>query len=89
MSAGYPLLEDTVPPDFSGSTGVLGCPDHGFLITKRSGDPAFAPGVPKGEWIQGMSVPFQFNLLKDAYEEYLHKGGVQTVKWIPRMNLTP
>jgi len=53
ISAGYPLLEDSVPSDFSGSTGILGCPDHGFLITERSGDPPIAHGFPRGRWLRG------------------------------------
>ena len=59
--AGYPLAEATVPSDFSGSTGIFGCPDHGFLITERSGDPPIATGFPSGRWALGMSVQFPFS----------------------------
>jgi hypothetical protein len=85
---GYPLLEASVPPDFSGSTGIFGCPDHGFLITKRSGDPPIAPGFPRGRWAQGVSVPFSFSLLKGPYAAHLRDAGTKTVRWVPAANPT-
>ena len=88
LSAGYPLLEDSVPPDFSGSTGILGCPDHGFLITERSGDPPIAPGFPRGKWAKGMSVPLYFSLLRGPYAEHLRTSQTTTIKWVPAANPT-
>lgn len=88
MSAGYPLLEDSVPCDFSGSTGIFGCPDHGFLITERSGDPPIARGFPRGSWARGMSVRFSFSLLREPYAEHLRGGRVVTIKWVPAANPT-
>ncbi len=81
--AGYPLLEDAIRGDFSGSTGIFECPAHGFLITGRSGDPPIAPGFPRGKWAQGISVQFPLSLLREPYLEHLRTGGKQTVKWVP------
>jgi hypothetical protein len=81
--AGYPLLEDAIRGDFSGSTGIFQCPAHGFLITGRSDDPPIAPGFPRGKWAQGISVQFPLSLLRGPYREYLRTGGMRTVKWVP------
>lgn len=79
-----PLLEASVPSDFSGSTGIFECPDHGYLITERSGDPPISRGFPAGSWAKGMSVQFPFYLLKRQYADHLHSGQTQEIKWVPR-----
>jgi hypothetical protein len=88
MGAGYPLLEETVPSDFSGSTGIWGCPDHGFLITERSDHPPIAPGFPRGKWAQGISVRFPLALLKNPYDQHLRSGQTMKIKWVPTINPT-
>jgi hypothetical protein len=85
---GYPLLEASVPPDFSGSTGIFACPDHGYLIIERSNDPPLAPGMPRGKWAHGISVQFPFFLLRDHHTEHLRTGRTQTIKWVPEPSKT-
>lgn len=82
---GVPLLEDVVPADFSGSTRIFGCKDHNFVVTERSTDPALVPGLPKGNWTQG--VPFPYSLLQSPYEKYLRRGLPEEVLWVPAQTL--
>lgn len=83
-SHGYPLLEDAVPADFAGSTGVFSsCPKHGTLIIEKSAATSRLPGLPGGRWAQGMSVQMPFELLREPHEAFLRDGRVQTVFWTP------
>jgi hypothetical protein len=68
---GWPLLEDVVPADFSGSTGIIACPEHGYLITDGSVKSQPAYGLPGGMWAKGISVQMPFSLLRAPYSEYL------------------
>ena len=82
-SNGYPLLEDVVRQDFSGSTGIFACPAHTFLITERTGERLPFRGLPMGRWAHGMSVHLPFALLRKPREDFLHHGRVQVVRWVP------
>ena len=76
-------MEDVVPADFSGSTGIIACPDHGYLITDGSVKSRPAYGLPGGMWAKGISVQLSFSLLRAPYHEYLRLGVTQEVKWVP------
>jgi hypothetical protein len=78
---GYPLLQASVPADFIASTGIIGCPDHGFLILEESDAPPVFPGFPSGKFANGKSVQFPFFRLKEPYGEHLRTGRTQTVTW--------
>ena len=82
-SNGYPLLEDVVPADFLGSTGIFACPIHGFLITERTGEKLPVPGLPPGRWAHGMSVQLPFALLRKHYQDFLNLGRIQVMRWVP------
>ena len=85
---GYPLAEAFVPADFVGSTGIIGCPAHGFLISEQSDEPPAFPGLPAGKWSVGDSVQFPFFSLKEPYREYLTTGCMQQVTWDVNRDLT-
>lgn len=88
LEHGNPILEDDVPPDFSGATGILNCPDHGMLITERSDAPPRAPGLRRGRWIEGMPVQMPLHLLRDPYERFLRSGVTQELLWAPGVSST-
>lgn len=78
-----PLLEDRVPPGFSGSTGLIACPAHGYLITDQSDKSPPAYGLPGGKWARGMSAQLPFSLLRTPYADYLQTGVTQELMWVP------
>ncbi len=83
-SHGYPLLEDAVPVDFAGSTGIFSsCPKHGTLIIEKSTTKSRVRGLPGGRWARGISVQMPLALLREAYEAFLRNGRAQTVLWTP------
>jgi hypothetical protein len=79
----WPLLEDKVPADFSGSTGIIACQTHGYLLTDKSVKVRPAYDLPGGKWARGMSVQLPFSLLRQPYSNYLRLGVTQEVKWVP------
>jgi hypothetical protein len=79
----WPALEEVVPADFSGSTGIIACPSHGHLITDRADKTPPAFGLPGGRWARGMSVQLPFSLLRAPYLTYMRRGVSQTVMWVP------
>ena len=80
----WPLLEETVPSDFSGSTGIIACPVHYHLITDKSDKSPPAFGLPGGSWARGMCVQLPFSLLHAPYRDYLRQGVPQHVMWVPK-----
>jgi hypothetical protein len=80
----WPLLEEIVPADFSGSTGIIACPAHSHLITDKSVKSPPAYGLPGGKWARGMSVQLPFSLLCKPYCNYLELGVTQEVMWVPK-----
>lgn len=81
---GYPLLEDAVPADFTGSTGIFSlCPKHGTLIFEKSVSASPVQGLPRGRWARGDSVQMPFDHLRPAYEAFLRSDHAQTVFWTP------
>jgi hypothetical protein len=82
-SNGYPLLEDVVRPDFSGSTGIFDCPTHTFLITEHTGERLPVKTLPTGRWARGVSVQLPFELLRQPYQDFLRYGKFQVVRWVP------
>lgn len=79
----WPLLEEGIPADFSGSSGIIACPTHGHLITDKSDKSLPVYGLPGGKWARGMSVQLPFSLLREPYSEYLERGVTQEVLWVP------
>jgi hypothetical protein len=85
LDHGFPLYEDRVPADFSGETGIIGCPRHGrYLEGKSIGPPRFPGLPPEGiRWTDGMGVCFPFLLLREPFEVVLRKGFTQSIDWLP------
>ncbi len=83
LEHGYALLEDIVPKDFSGSTGVLACPNHGKLVTEFSDVPSPVKGWPRGSWTEGEAVRMPYSVLQPAFIEFQRTGVPQTVLWAP------
>jgi hypothetical protein len=79
----WPLLEDRIPADFSGSTGIIACSSHGHLITDKSDKSPPAYGFPGGRWARGMSVQLPFSVLCKPYAAYVEQGVTQEVMWVP------
>lgn len=79
----WPLLEDSVSADFSGSTGIIACPTHFHLITDKSNKCLPAFGLPGGRWARGMCVRLPFSFLYTPYCDYLRRGVPQDVMWVP------
>jgi hypothetical protein len=70
LQNGYPLLQAAVPPDFSGSSGILHCPGH---TVARSAD---------GDWRDGDQVQMSFTLLRGAYNRFVATGKTQEIYWL-------
>jgi hypothetical protein len=79
----WPLLEEAVPADFSGSTGIMACPTHSHLITDKSDKSPPAFGLPGRRWARGMCVQMPFSLLRAPYLDYLRRGKPQDAMWLP------
>lgn len=79
----WPLLEDRIPADFAGSTGIIACQAHSHLITDKSAEVRPAHGLPGGKWASGMSVQLSFSLLRQPYSDYLRRGVTQEITWVP------
>lgn len=64
------LMEDAVPPDFAGATGIVRCPEHSRRKTATG-------------WENGVVVTMPFELLRPAFERFIATGKVSSVAFHP------